>query len=126
MSYSREVHESGEAAQTTGAAKHDGGKVRLELVPPDVVFALGSVLTFGAQKYAANNWCKGMDWSRAYGALQRHLQAWWACRDLDAETGMSHLWHALCELAFLVTYEMRGVGRDDRHRWESEVQPNDG
>lgn len=62
------------------------------------------------------NWELGMKWSRVYGALMRHLWSWWnpLKSSLDEETGKSHLWHAACCLAFLISYEVRGVGEDDR------------
>lgn len=62
------------------------------------------------------NWELGMKWSRPYGALMRHLWAWWNpyTPSVDAETGRSHLWHAACCLAFLIAYEERGIGEDDR------------
>lgn len=94
--------------------KDDQGKVRLELIPPEMIFAVGDILTFGAEKYADRNWEKGMSWSRVYGALQRHLNAWWGGEDLDPETQKSHLWHAACCLTFLVTYEQRKIGENDR------------
>src|SRR5262245_48848495 len=87
MSHTLGVHEIEETSRGTdrggggGASKHDGEKVRLELVPTDVVFALGRVATFGAKKYAAWNWARGMDWSRVYGACQRHLNDWYAGKD---------------------------------------------
>lgn len=100
---------------TESATKDDGGKeVRPELIAPEMTTALGTILAFGAKKYDAGNWAKGMDWSRCYGALQRHLNAWWSGEDSDPETGKSHLWHAACCLMFLIVYEARGKGKDDR------------
>jgi len=55
-----------------------------------------------------------MKWGRPYAALRRHMAAWWSGEDNDPETGLSHLSHAACCLAFLVAYEARGVGNDDR------------
>lgn len=94
--------------------KHDAGKVRLELIPPELLFGVGHILTFGAQKYADRNWEKGMKWSRVFGALMRHMWAWWRGEKADHESGMSHLWHAGCCIAFLITYEERNIGEDDR------------
>lgn len=94
--------------------KHDQEKVRLELIPPELIFGVGEILTFGAKKYGDRNWERGMEWGRVYGALQRHLNAWWSGEETDAETGKSHLWHAGCCLAFLMAYEARGIGEDDR------------
>lgn len=94
--------------------KYDGGKVRLELLPPELLFGVGEILTFGAQKYEDRNWELGMKWSRVFGALMRHLWAWWRGEKCDPETGKSHLWHAGCCIAFLIAYEERKVGEDDR------------
>jgi hypothetical protein len=101
--------------------KFDQDKVRMELVPAELMVAVGTILTFGAEKYAPRNWELGMDWSRVFGALQRHLWAWESGEDKDPETGKSHLWHAACCIAFLVTYEQRGVGKDDRPNSEQET-----
>lgn len=98
----------------TQGVKFDNGKTRLELVPPEGVFAVADILTGGAVKYAARNWEQGMEWSRPYAAAQRHLYAWWSGEDRDRDTNKSHLWHAACNLFFLITYEARGKGTDDR------------
>lgn len=94
--------------------KDDAGKARIELVPPEMMGAMATILTLGAEKYGERNWEKGMAWSRIYGALERHMWAWWSGADCDHETGRSHLWHAACCIAFLVAYEERGTGTDDR------------
>lgn len=104
----------------SGAAKHDQEKIRMELVPSDAIEALATILTFGAKKYAAWNWAKGFAWSRLYGAAMRHMTAWNNGEKCDPESGYSHLWHALCCIAFLVVHERRGLGTDDRHPF---IQP---
>jgi hypothetical protein len=65
-------------------------------------------------KSGERNWELGMDWGRVYGALRRHMAAWWGGENTDHETGMSHLWHSACCIAFLVAFEARGKGNDDR------------
>jgi hypothetical protein len=105
--------------------KNDGGKDPWHLVPWDAVRGIVRVLEFGAIKYEARNWEKGMDWSRCYAALQRHLVAWFQDREKrDPETGYSHLWHAGCCLLFLIAYEIRGVGNDDRPVTEKSKPPH--
>lgn len=99
--------------------KFDEGKVRIELFPPEALVAISDILTFGAQKYGDHNWAAGMKWSRVFGALMRHMWAWWAGEKADAETGKSHLWHAGCCIIFLIAYEMRGSGEDDRFKGEA-------
>jgi hypothetical protein len=95
-------------------AKADAGKPRIDLIPHEFVQQTAEVLTIGAAKYSPNNWAAGADWSRYFSAMQRHLWAWKSGEDLDPETGKSHLAHAACCLAFLMAYEARQIGTDDR------------
>lgn len=100
---------------SSGGVKHDSGKQRYDLIPPDALDEIVKILTLGADKYDDRNWEKGMDWGRYFGACMRHLWAWWGGEDCDRETGFSHLAHAGCCIFFLLAYEKRGVGLDDRH-----------
>lgn len=93
--------------------KFDADKVRMDLLPPEFLFAVADILTFGAKKYADRNWENGINYNRVYGGLMRHLWAWWKGEGLDPETGKSHLWHAGCCIAFLTTYEARGMTQFD-------------
>lgn len=86
------------------ATKYDKGKLALELVPPETDIAIAKVLglmNYELKKYKANNWRKGLPYSKYYAALRRHLLAWWLGEDIDPESGLPHLHHALCNLAFL-------------------------
>ena len=57
--------------------KFDGGKLEYGLLPPLALEETVKVLTFGAQKYARDNWQKVPDSKRRYfDALQRHVWAW--------------------------------------------------
>lgn len=94
--------------------KFDEGKPKLSFVARTLLIAIASVMAPGAVKYGRDNWKGGMLWSRPYDALLRHLTAWWDGENKDPESGMSHLWHAACELMFLVEYEAKKVGQDDR------------
>lgn len=94
--------------------KDDTGKLPYHLLGPEFLAGIASVLQFGAIKYAPRNWEKGMDWSRPFSALMRHMWAWWAGEKNDPETGISHLYHAACCLMFLACYEERAIGADDR------------
>jgi hypothetical protein len=89
-------------------------KTRLELIPFAAIEEIGEVLTYGAIKYEANNWCRGARWGRYFAALCRHIFAWWRGEDKDPETGFSHLAHAGCCLLFLMEYQRNGWGEDDR------------
>lgn len=100
---------------TKEGVKYDSGKPQMELIAPDAMEGLAKVLTFGASKYAARNWEKGMSWSRVFGALLRHLWKYWRGEDLDEETGLPHIDHAMCCVMFLSSYQKRKVGTDDRN-----------
>lgn len=104
--------------EETGARKADAGKARMDLLPYPALEAIAQILTFGATKYAAHNWRKGFAWSRIYSSLQRHLGAWSEGEDADPETGKSHLWHAGCNILFLIQHELDGLGTDDRYKKE--------
>lgn len=97
-----------------GGTKHDQDKPRFELLSYPFLLGISQVLTFGARKYEAHNWRKGITYSRCFGAIMRHLWAWWWGEDNDPETGMSHLWHAGCELMFLTEFEQIRKDLDDR------------
>ena len=85
--------------------KLDLGKLRWDLLPMELVEEVVKVLTFGANKYSDNNWKKldnGVE--RCYAAVQRHLVAWRKGENLDEETGLRHLAHAMCELLFVMHF----------------------
>lgn len=96
----------------TEGLKHDAEKLRLDLIPPEAIRALGEVLTYGANKYDDRNWELGISEDRLYAALQRHLLAWREGKAKDEESGLSSLAHALCNLAMLVTFERRSARAD--------------
>jgi hypothetical protein len=99
-----------------GGRKDDGEKVRTDLYSIPAYLGTCRVLTFGAKKYAAWNWSKGILYMRIYGAILRHLFAWVTGEDNDPETGLPHLDHAACELMFLQHFTKDGKYRqyDDR------------
>lgn len=105
------------AGSTSGeAVKFDAGKPMMGLISSKFLVGLAKVLTFGAKKYAAHNWRKGMAFSKAYNALQRHLVAFNDGEDLDVETGLCHLDHAACELMFLRELWELQPKHDDRYK----------
>lgn len=85
----------------TDGKKHDGGKLRYDLVPPEALEALCDVMTFGANKYSPNGW-REVEKERYVAALYRHLIAWQKGETMDQESGKPHLAHALTNVAFLL------------------------
>lgn len=86
---------------TEKGTKHDTGKSRVDLISPNFLLGVGDVLAFGAKKYDAWNWTKGIEYSRLIGAAMRHLLAFSSGEDVDKESGFSHLYHAACCLMML-------------------------
>ena len=93
--------------------KFDAGKPSMSLLPGEAMEAIARVLDYGAKKYDAHNWRKGMSWSRLLDGGLRHLFAFARGERKDPETGLSHLAHAGAGLLFLITYEATGNGKDD-------------
>lgn len=94
--------------------KDDSQKDPWQLLPWDALRGIVKVLAFGANKYDARNWEKGMEWDRVWRAAIEHLTEWFQHGKPDPETGYSHLWHAGCCVLFLIAYEIRGIGTDNR------------
>jgi len=85
--------------------KHDGDKLRMDLIPPEIIEELARVLTYGAKKYSDDNW-KLIDIERYDAALMRHYIAWKKGEDRDNESGLLHLSHLLANAAFLLSKEL--------------------
>ena len=99
--------------EETGGAK--GRKLaRHELLPPESLTAIAERFGLGAAKYEDRNWEKGYDWSLSYGALQRHLLAWWGGEDVDEEFGDSHLAAAGFHVLVLLSFIENHLDGDDR------------
>jgi len=102
--------------------KFDEGKERFDLLPPDALFEITKVFTYGQQKYGERNWEKGMLWGRLFAATMRHLWNWWRGEKYDKESGLSHLAHAGANIFFLLHYEQsytKYKKYDDRYLKES-------
>lgn len=90
-------------------------KLPLHLWPP-IATALGSLaLLDGALRYGRSNYRAAGARATIYAdAAQRHMDAWMEGENLDPQSGVSHLGHALACLAILVDAEAAGVLTDDR------------
>lgn len=89
-----------------GTAKADTGKPRPTLVPVSLIRAVTAVREYGTAKYHdPENW-RTVEPKRYRDALYRH---WLAYLDnphgVDAESGLPHLWHVACNVAFLIEME---------------------
>jgi len=86
--------------------KFDEDKLRLDLIPPEFIETMGRVLTFGAEKYGADNWQKVKDGkNRYYAAAMRHLLGYRLGQQHDKESQLPHLSHLACCVMFLFMLE---------------------
>lgn len=88
------------------SAKQDAGKLQITLVPTQIIRDIAMVRMYGNKKYgSADNW-KQVEPRRYRDALLRHLLAYIDDPEsVDAESGLPHLWHAACNIAFLCEME---------------------
>lgn len=92
-------------------AKADAGKPRLTLVPTEIIWAIAEVREYGTKKYGdPENWRK-VSPQRYRDAAFRHFMAYLAgYHGKDPESGLPHLWHLACNVAFLCALEVRDDG----------------
>ena len=94
--------------------KFDEEKIRFDLIPGDALEALAKVYTYGTKKYSAQNWRKGLEWSRVFGALMRHAWAFWRGEEIDEESGLPHIMQAAWACFSLHVYSKTRREFDDR------------
>ena len=82
--------------------KFDGGKPQWHLLPFESLEGAVKVMEFGSVKYGKFNWMNVENGEvRYFDALIRHIVALRSGEELDAESGLPHIDHALCNLIFL-------------------------
>lgn len=88
--------------------KADAGKARLSLVPPAIIYDIARIREYGNNKYpegGPDNW-KQVEPERYRDAAFRHLLAYIQDPNgIDEESGLKHLWHLACNIAFLCQLE---------------------
>ena len=84
-------------------AKADADKPTLSLVPKEIIYEMEKVRSFGVEKYKdPDNW-KQVELKRYHEALLRHTLAIWDdVQARDKESGLLHLSHIACNVAFLL------------------------
>lgn len=91
-----------------------GSKIqRFDLIPSTAMEEVARVYGTGAGKYAERNWEKGYKWGLGIAALERHLNKFKQGRQRD-ELGNHHLAAVVFHALALITFEMFGLGTDDR------------
>ena len=86
--------------------KADAGKAQLTLVPRQILFDVARVREHGMKKYGERESWKDVEIERYRDAAFRHFVAYLdEPRGVDAESGLPHLSHLACNIAFLCELE---------------------
>ena len=102
----KETLETGRKDAIEPGRKDDQAKLRYDLMPLDAERSVVEVLTYGARKYSPENWWKVPDLkTRYHAAARRHIAAWAGGEQLDPESRLPHLAHAMCCLLFVLQIE---------------------
>lgn len=98
---------------TPEGMKFDAGKLRYDLLPVLALEEVVKVLTFGASKYAPNNWRYVDDlFDRYFAAAQRHQWAIKKGETDDQESTYHHYAHAICCLMFMLELELEKQNKE--------------
>ena len=88
--------------------KHDGDKIRMDLLPFEALEAVAEVLTHGARKYSDIGWQTVENGERRYlAALLRHLAARERGEMTDPESGLLHAAHMAADALFILWFELQ-------------------
>lgn len=88
------------------SAKADSGKPKLSLVPTEIINCIAKCREFGVAKYHnPDNW-KDVEKERYIDAAYRHWIKYVENHSsVDEESGLPHLWHCACNIAFLCEFD---------------------
>ncbi len=104
--FKRRLEEASAGSQYNQTAKADEGKLQIRLVPRQIIRDIAEVRMYGNAKYGdPENW-RDVEPERYRDALCRHLLAYLDDPgSTDTESGIKHLKHIACNVAFLCEME---------------------
>lgn len=123
------VKQKEEPKKESKGMRFDEGKLRYDLLEPFAIEQVVRIFTKGSEKYAPNNWLKGMNWSKVRASAARHQAAFErgedydyypdkceACRNGDCKnhTGELHAAQAAWNWLALTSYYKHFPEGDDR------------
>lgn len=96
-------------------AKQDYGKAKLSLCPRRIIWDVAAIREYGNNKYpdgGPDNW-RGVEVERYRNAAYRHFLRYLDDpKSVDPESGLPHLWHLACNIAFLCEMEDRYLSKN--------------
>ncbi len=103
------------------ALKFDEGKPQHHLLIDEFIDEMIKVREMGSEKYEKWDWLRGLAFSKYQDAIKRHLRAFNSGEDVDEESDLHHMAHIAISAMFLYSFQMLGVGEDDRHGVKAEL-----
>ena len=94
--------------------RYNKNKPKWSLVPQSALLPMVEVLEFGAKKYEAHNWMKGLSVNEICESMKRHLDAFMEGENNDPESLLSHIGHIQCNALFLAWMVENRPDLDDR------------
>lgn len=96
-----EIHQCECELPITG--KDDSSKPIISRVPPEIIRAIAAVREYGSRKYnGEDNW-RTVEPQRYWEAVLRNIWAAWEDYNaVDPESGLPHIDHIACNLAFIL------------------------
>lgn len=92
--------------------RYNKGKLKWSLVDFKSLTPLIQVLMFGAEKYAPNNWKKGLDKTEILESLQRHLGELLNNKEYDDESKLHHIGHIMANAMFYSYFRNKEIERE--------------
>lgn len=117
--------EESSSAQTA-FKKFDNGKLEYHLLPEEALEEVVRVLMVGAKKYGEHSWkdSEEVQWTRYINAMERHLKRFKQGMDTDPETDLLEMAHVVTNGLFLLYYQIRNEGIDNRDPYAGKVYNN--
>lgn len=98
--------------------KADAGKLRISLVPTEIIRAIARVREYGVNKYGKKESWRDVEPERYRDAFLRHVLLWMEDpHGKDIESGLRHIEHIACNVAFLLELDrpQRPKGLEAEH-----------
>lgn len=105
--------------ENLGPIHKDEGKEMLSIIPYPAMKLAAEIFTYGLQKYAEYNYKNppGLTTKQLINSCMRHVWKYNNGEDLDPESGLSHLGHAMANLMMIIDLHANGMGGED-YRWK--------
>lgn len=111
----------------SSAQRYNSGKLRWDLIDWESVEEMVRVLEKGAERYAPDNWKKGLHREEMLESIQRHLVALFKKEEIDSDPGFltHHMGNIMCGAMFyLYHYRNKSFSKERNNPFKSKQDGN--